>query len=177
MVSTRYETCDWLSIRSNGVFSSYVVERVGLISAWSSGRSHLIHLQNKNRYKLVINWCHNGTPRSVFGATSTTTQIFRNTHDTKTPIHALGGVAYTLPGDAAPLTLCFAAKIFWRFQGFMTSNWSLFNIITQNYRTWILLVKMIISNQNNYSTWYFQPPTHPQLLLRCSTHAYMWTKT
>ena len=55
MLSTRYETCDWLPIRSNGVFSTYVAEYVELISAQSSGRSHLIHLKNKNRYKLVIN--------------------------------------------------------------------------------------------------------------------------
>ena len=45
MVSTRYETCDWLSIRSNGVFSTYVAEHVGLISARSSGRSCLIQRQ------------------------------------------------------------------------------------------------------------------------------------
>ena len=44
MVSTRYETCDWLPIWRNGVFSTYVAEHVGLISARSSGRSHLIHL-------------------------------------------------------------------------------------------------------------------------------------
>ena len=88
MVRTRYETCDWLPIRSNGVFSTYVAEHVGLISARSFGRSHLIHLQNKNRYKLVINWCHCSPPRSVFGATSTTTQIFRNTHEAKTPVPA-----------------------------------------------------------------------------------------
>ena len=55
MVSTCYETYDWLPIRSNGVFSTYVAEHVGFISAWSSGRSHLIPLQNKNRYKLIIN--------------------------------------------------------------------------------------------------------------------------
>ena len=48
MVSTPYETCDWLPIRSNGVFSTYVAEHVGLISARSSGWSHLIHLHNKN---------------------------------------------------------------------------------------------------------------------------------
>ena len=29
MVSTRYETFDWLPIRSNGVFSTYVAEHVG----------------------------------------------------------------------------------------------------------------------------------------------------
>ena len=40
----------------------------------------------------------------------------------------------------------------------MTSNWSLFDTITQNYWTWILLViKIIISNQNNYSTRHFTP--------------------
>ena len=88
MVSTRYETCDWLPIRSNDVFSTYVVEHVGLISARSSRRSHLIHLPNKNRYKLVINWCHCSPLRSVYGTTSTTTQIFRNTHKVKTPVHA-----------------------------------------------------------------------------------------
>ena len=88
MISTRYETCDWLPIRSNGVFSTYEAEHVGVISARSSGRSHLIHLQNKNRYILVINWCHRSPPRSVFGATSTTTQIFRNTHEAKSPVHA-----------------------------------------------------------------------------------------
>ena len=88
MISTRYETCDWLPIRSNGVFFPYVAEHIGLISARSSGRSHLIHLQNKNRYKLVINWCPRSPTRSVFGATSTTTQIFRNSHEPKTPVHA-----------------------------------------------------------------------------------------
>ena len=88
IVSTRYETCDWLPIWSNGLFSTYVAEDVGLISARSSGRSQIIHLQNKNRYKLVINWCHRSPLRSVFGATSTTTQIFRYTHEAKTPVHA-----------------------------------------------------------------------------------------
>ena len=88
MVSTRYETCDWLPIRSNGVFSTYIAEHVGLISARSSGRGHFIHLQNKNRYKLVINWSHSSPLRSVFGVTSTTMQIFRNTHEAKTPEHA-----------------------------------------------------------------------------------------
>ena len=89
MVSTHYETCDWLPIRSDGVFSTYVAKHVRLISARSFGRSHLIKLQNKNRYKLVINWCHRSPPRSVFGATSTTTQIFRNTHEAKTPVYVL----------------------------------------------------------------------------------------
>ena len=89
MISMRYETCDRLPIRSNGVFSTYVAEHVGLISARSSGRRLLIHLQNKNRYKLVINWCHRSPLRSVFGATSTTMQTFRNIHEAKTPIHAL----------------------------------------------------------------------------------------
>ena len=88
VVSTHYEACDWLPIRSNGVFSTYVAVYVGLISARSSDRSHLIYLQNKNRYKLVINWCYHIPPRSVFGATSTTTQIFRNMHEAKTPVHA-----------------------------------------------------------------------------------------
>ena len=33
-----------------------------------------------------------------------------------------------------------------------------FSTITQNYQTWILLViKIIISNQNNYRTWHFTP--------------------
>ena len=86
IVSTRYKTWDWLPIRSNGVFSTYVVEHVRVISVLSSGRSHLIHLQNKNRYKFVINWCHRSPPRSVFD-TSTTTQIFRNLHEVKTPVH------------------------------------------------------------------------------------------
>ena len=88
MVSRRYETCDWIPIRRNGVFSTYVAEYIGLISAWSPGRSDLIHLQNKNRYKLVINWCHRSPPHSVFGATSTTKQIFHNTHVAKTPVQA-----------------------------------------------------------------------------------------
>ena len=88
MVNTRYETCDWLPIRSNGLFSTYVAVYVGLISARSSGLSHLIHLQNKNTYKFVINWCPCSPPRSVFGATSTTTQIFRNTHEEKKTVHA-----------------------------------------------------------------------------------------
>ena len=36
MVSTPYETCDWLPIRSNGIFSTYVAEHVGLISgSWT----------------------------------------------------------------------------------------------------------------------------------------------
>ena len=78
MVSMLFETCDWLPIRSNSVFSTYVAEDVGLI----------IHLQNKNMYKLVINWCHCSPPRSVFGATSTTAQIFRKTYKAKTPVHA-----------------------------------------------------------------------------------------
>ena len=88
MVCTRYETCDRLPIRNNGVFSTYVAENIGLISARSSGWSHPILLQNKNRYKLVINWCHRSPPRSVLGATTTTTQIFRNKHEAKTPVHA-----------------------------------------------------------------------------------------
>ena len=164
MVSTRYETCDWLPIRSNGVFSTYVAEHVRLISAQSSSWSILIHLQNKNRYKLVINWWHRSPPRSVFGATSTTTQIFRNTHEAKTPVHALvefpihflGWLPINFSFDSP--TLCFATPIFGRFWGFTTSNWSLFYIITQNYQTWILLViKIILSNQNNYSTWHFTP--------------------
>ena len=64
---------------------TYVAEHVGLISTRSFSWSHLIHLQNKNRYKLVINWCHGSQPRSVFGAISATTQIFCNTYETKTP--------------------------------------------------------------------------------------------
>ena len=88
MVSTRYETCDWFPIRSNSVFSIYIAEHVGLISARSSSRNHLIHLQNQNRYKLVIYWCHRSSMRSVFGATSTTMQIFRDTHEAKTPVRA-----------------------------------------------------------------------------------------
>ena len=86
--SMRYETCDWLSIRSSGVNSTYVAEHDWLISARSSGWSHLFHLQNSNRYKLVINWCYRSPPRSVFGTTSTTMLIFRNTHEAKTPVHA-----------------------------------------------------------------------------------------
>ena len=88
MVNMCYETCDWLPIRSNGIFLTYVAEHVGLISARSSGRSRLIHLQNKNRYKLVINWCHSSPSRCVFGTSSTTTQIFRNRHEAKKPVHA-----------------------------------------------------------------------------------------
>ena len=84
MVSTRYETCDWLPNRSNAVFLTYVAKHVGLIATRSSGRVHFIYLQNKNRYKLVINWCHRRPPRSIFDATSTTTQIFRKTHEAKT---------------------------------------------------------------------------------------------
>ena len=109
MVSTRYETCDWLPIWSNGVLSTYVAEHVGPISARYSGLSHLIHLQSKNRYKLVINWCHRSPPRSVFGATSMTTQIFHNTHEAETPIHV---VSYTLPGAAAPLTLVLIHQLY-----------------------------------------------------------------
>ena len=178
IVSMLYETCDWLPIRNNSVFSTYVAKYVRLISARSSGRSHLIHLQNKNRYKLVINWCHRSPPRSVFGATSTTKQIFRDTHEPKSPVHARVEFSIHFLGHLPinfsfyPPTLCFVAPIFGKFRGFMTSNWSLFDIITQNYRTWILLViKILISNQNNYSTFY----PH-QLLLKFSTHSYILTK-
>ena len=112
MVSTHYETCDWLPIRNNGVFSTYVAEHVKLNSAQSSGRSHLIHLQNKNRYKLVINWCHHSQLHSVFGATNTTTQIFHNTHETKTPIHARVELIVHFPVAAAPLTLVLIHQLY-----------------------------------------------------------------
>ena len=87
-VSTRYETCDWLPIRTNNLFSTYVAEHVGLIPARSSSRSHLLHMLNKNGYKLVINWCHCSPPHTVFGTTSTTAQIFRKTHESKIHVHA-----------------------------------------------------------------------------------------
>ena len=76
-----------------------------------------------------------------------------------------GGVSYILPGASASLTLFFIHQLYALphqflvdFEGFMTSNWSLFDRITQNSQTRILLViKIIISNQNNYSTQHFTP--------------------
>ena len=104
MVSTRYETCDWLPIKSIGVFSTYVAEHIGLISARPSDRRQHIHLQNKKRYKLVINWCHYSPPSTEFGAPSMTTQIFP-THMKQNTRTCMGLVTYTLPCAAAPLTL------------------------------------------------------------------------
>ena len=112
MVSTRYETCDWLSIRSNGVFLTYVAEHVGLISARSSGWTHLIHLQNKNRYKLVINWCHRSKLRSLFGATITTTQNIPQHTWSENTRTCVGQVFYTLPGAAAPLNSVLMHQIY-----------------------------------------------------------------
>ena len=112
IVSTRYETCDWLSIRSNGVFSTYVAEDVGLISARSSGWSHPILLQNKNSNKLVINWCHRSPPGSVFGTTSTTTQIFRNAHEAKTPVHARVDFPKHFLWRLPPLTLVLIQQLY-----------------------------------------------------------------
>ena len=61
------------------------------------------------------------------------------------------------PAKASPSS-CNAEHQFLEDFEVLWSNWSLFDIITQNYRTWILLViKIIISNQNNYSTWHFTP--------------------
>ena len=111
MVNMCYETCDWLPIRSNGLFSSYVAEHVGVISARSSGWGHHISLQNKNRYKLVINWCHCTPQCSIFGATSTITQIFRNTHEAKTPVHARVEFPIHIWG-AVPLTLVLIHQLY-----------------------------------------------------------------
>ena len=106
MVSTRYETCAGLPIGSNGVFSSYVAERVGLISPRSSGWSHLIHLQIS--HKLV-------PPQP------TASRIWRHQHDNANiPKHTwsentrtcTSGVSYTLPGVTAPLTLVLIHQLY-----------------------------------------------------------------
>ena len=48
------------------------------------------------------------------------------------------------------------ATNFWKISRFY--DFKHFDITTQNYRTWILFViKIIISNQNNYSSWHFTP--------------------
>ena len=112
LVSTLYESCDWLPIRSNGVFSIYVAEHVRLISARSSCRSHVIHQQNKSRYKLVINWCHRSPPRSVFSTTTTTTQIFRNTYEAKKPVLSQVEFPIHFPGAAVSLTLVLIHQLY-----------------------------------------------------------------
>ena len=129
----------------------------------------------QNRYKLVMNWCHRSPPRSVFGTTSVTMKIFCNTHEAKTP--CVGGVSYTLPGAATPLTLvlihqlvCFAAPIFGRFLGFMIP-------FRHNHPELSDLNTTCHLNNHFQSKQLFDMAFYPHQLLKCSTHAYMWTKT
>ena len=57
MVSTLHAFCDWIPVRNNSVYTTYVSEYVGLISASSSARRHFIqyHSPAKETYQLVNN--------------------------------------------------------------------------------------------------------------------------
>ena len=47
MVSTLYETCDWIPVRNNGVFAADVAEYIG---------PDPFHSPAKEKYQLVKNW-------------------------------------------------------------------------------------------------------------------------